>query len=86
MTDSQKEAWYSLRQDLPWLKNSHRVMVRLACHWIAKLDDGADLGINAATALSSLLSKLGASPVDESRVNHGDNGDKDPEDRFFKPN
>ena len=86
MTDSQKAAWHELKKDLYWLNSSHRVIVRLACYWIAKLDDGEDLGINAATALSSLLSKLGASPVDESRVNHGDNGDEEETDKFFRPN
>ena len=86
MTDSQKVAWRELQQDLPWLNNSHRVIVRIACYWIAKLDDGEDLGVNAITGLSSILSKLGASPVDESKVNHGDGGEEDESDKFFRPN
>lgn len=50
------------------------------------MDEG-DFGINAAQALSSILSKLGASPADESKVNHGDDGDEDPDDKFFgRPN
>jgi hypothetical protein len=43
------------------------MLLRLACHLAARLDEGV-LGVNAAQALSSTLSKLGATPVDESRV------------------
>jgi len=35
MTDPQKEAWAELQADLPWLNSSHRVMVRLACKFMA---------------------------------------------------
>lgn len=86
MSDEQKEAWQELRNDLPWLNSSHRVMVRLACRFMAQMDEG-DFGINAAQALSSILSKLGASPADESKVNHGDDGESDPDDKYFgRPN
>lgn len=84
MTDSQKEAWAELRYELPWLNSAHRVMVRLACRYIAKLDDGEDIGVNAITTLSSILSKLGASPADESKVSHPDNGEEDESDKFFR--
>ena len=67
---------------MPWLNSSHRVLVRLACIWIAKMDD-KDFGVSATQALSSILSKLGATPVDETKVGHGGNEEEDPEDKFF---
>lgn len=86
MTDAQKEAWDEYRSELPWLNSSHRPLLRLACIWTAKMDD-ADFGVSATQALSSILSKLGATPVDETKVNHGDESDDDPADRFFgRPN
>jgi hypothetical protein len=86
MTDAQKEAWEEYRAELPWLNSSHRPLLRLACIWTAKMDD-AEFGVSATQALSSILSKLGATPVDETKVNHGDESDDDPAERFFgRPN
>lgn len=88
MTEPQKEAWEEFRAELPWLNSSHRVLLRLACVWTAKLDDPeAEFGVSATQALSSILSKLAATPVDETKVAHGDDGEEDPADRFFaRPN
>lgn len=86
MTAEQKEAWAEYRAELPWLNSSHRPLLRLACIWTAKMDD-AEFGVSATQALSSILSKLGATPVDETKVNHGDGDEEDPADRFFaRPN
>ena len=86
MSDAQKDAWAEYRSELPWLNSSHRPLLRLACIWTAKMDD-AEFGVSATQALSSILSKLGATPVDETKVNHGDDGDDDPADAFFgRPN
>lgn len=87
MTDGQKEAWEEYRAELPWLNSSHRPLLRLACIWTAKMDD-AEFGVSATQALSSILSKLGATPVDETKVNHGEDDDADPADEFFtgRPN
>ncbi len=84
MSEKQQIAWEELRAELPWINSSHRPLVRLACMWMAKMDD-EDFGTSATQALSSILSKLGATPVDETKVNHGDDGDEDPTDKFFGP-
>jgi hypothetical protein len=84
MTPEQKEAWEEYRAELPWLNASHRVILRLACLWTAKLDDPeGDFGVSATQALSSILSKLAATPVDETKVNLPDDGESDPSDAFF---
>lgn len=82
MTDAQKEAWAELSYELPWLNSSHRAIVRLACMWMAKMDDD-DFGTAATQTLSAILSKLGASPSDESKVNHGEDEQEDSTDKFF---
>ena len=67
MSDAEKAQWYEFVRDLPWLNSSHRVLVRVACRLTVALDTD-DFGVSKAQALSSILSKLGATPADESRV------------------
>jgi hypothetical protein len=87
MTDEQKECWREFVQDMPWLHSAHRTLLRLACYHAARLDTDADFGVSATQALSSILSKLGATPVDETKVLHGDGDDDDPAEAFFtRPN
>lgn len=86
MTEDQKAVWYELKGDLPWLNSSHRTLLRLACILTCRLDE-ADVGVNQIQTLSAILSKLGATPVDETKVSVPDDDDGDPEDRFFgRPN
>jgi broad specificity phosphatase PhoE len=84
MTDAQKECWRELVADMPWLHAAHRTLLRLACYHAARLDTDPEFGVSATQALSSILSKLGATPVDETKVNHADDGEEDPADRFFR--
>lgn len=86
MTPDQQAVWAELKADLPWLNSSHRTLLRLACILTCRLDD-ADVGVNQIQTLSAVLSKLGATPVDETKVSVPDDDDGDPEDRFFgRPN
>ena len=86
MTAEQKEAWRELAVEIPWLNSSHRRLVRVASIISARLDD-PDIGINQLQTLSAVLSKLGATPVDETKVSVPDGDDEDPADRFFgRPN
>jgi len=82
MIGSQIEYWEELKRDLPWLNSSHRQLLRVACVLTARLDD-PECGIQAMQALSSILSKLGATPVDETRVNYDEGEEEDPADEFF---
>ena len=87
MTDAQKECWREFVGDMPWLNAAHRTLLRLACYHAARLDTDPEIGVSATQALSSILSKLGATPVDETKVSHADDGEEDPADRFFhRPN
>lgn len=82
MNDNQRAAWAEFQHELPWLTSAHRPLLRLACIWTAKMEE-ADFGVSATKALSAILSKLGATPVDETKVNHADGEDEDPTDKFF---
>lgn len=78
--------WKEFVAELPWLHSGHRVLLRMACRLAARLD-GDDFGVSAAQALSSILSKLGATPVDETKVADGGGEEEDPGESFFgRPN
>jgi len=84
MTETERKYWAEFAQELPWLHSAHRVLLRLTCKLAARMDHDSEMGVSAAHSLSSLLSKLGATPVDESRVMNGGSGDdKDPLDEFI---
>ena len=86
MSEGQCAAWEEFRAELPWLNSSHRTLLRLACILTCRLDE-ADVGVNQIQTLSAILSKLGATPVDETKVSVPDDDDGEPEDRFFgRPN
>jgi hypothetical protein len=55
----------------------------MACRLSADLD-GGEFGVSKAQALSSILSKLGATPVDETKVVHGGGEDEDQDEAFFR--
>jgi hypothetical protein len=83
MTEAEQLAWAEFQASLPWLTRGHRVLVRAACVLSAKMDSG-EIGVSALHALSSILSKLGATPVDETKVSHAEQDEEDPADEFFK--
>lgn len=83
MTPAQIAAWEEFRAELPWLNGSHRALLQLACVLRARLNSDPEMGVNAISAYSSILSKLAATPVDETRVGAPDEDDGDPADRFF---
>ena len=86
MTTAQKAVWKECKEEMPWLTSAHRLLLRQVCILSARMND-PDVGVSALQALGSLLSKLGATPVDETKVNHGGEEDEDPADQYFgRPN
>ena len=88
LTPSQKRLWREFATNLPWLNSSHRVITELACRLASRMDEPNGLGVSGMHALSSLLSKMGATPTDRSRINFVEPEEPDPGDQFFssRPN
>lgn len=87
MTSAQVAVWHESAENMPWLHSGHRLLLRQVCILAARMDTDPDMGVSALQALGAALSKLGATPVDETKVNHGDDSDEDENDRFFaRPN
>lgn len=74
------QAWEGFKRELPWLMESDRALVEIASSVRGRLLAGEDVGVTALSMLQSMLSKMGASPADRSRVSAPD--DEDP-DEFF---
>lgn len=83
MTDEQKAAWEEFRQDLPWLDSSHRRLLHAACVMAVRLDEQPELGVNQIQTFVSILSKLGATPTEQTKVKHHGEEEVDPADAFF---
>ena len=79
MSLEEQAQWHEFVRDLPWLNSSHRVILRMACKLTVDMD-GDEFGVSKAQALSSILSKLGATPADESKVSVPE---EDERDEFF---
>lgn len=83
MTPSQRDAWAECMEEMPWLHSGHRQLLRVASVLIARVEEDPDVPVSALAALHVALSKLGATPTDETKVNHGESDDEDPADEFF---
>ena len=83
MSDAEQDAWHEFAAELPWLNSSHRALLQVACRLRARLNTDPDMGVNALQAYSAVLSKLAATPVDETKVSMPDGDESDPTDKFF---
>ena len=84
LTPAQADAWQEFVAELPWLNSGHRAVLQIAAVLRARLIADPDMGVNAMQAYSAVLSKLGATPADESRVAMPDPVEDDPAERFFR--
>lgn len=82
MTPTQVKVWKECAGNTPWLNALHRLLLRQVSILAARMETDPEVGVSAMHALSAVLSKLGATPTDESKVDHPD-GDEDPDDKFF---
>lgn len=76
-----QQAWEGFRRELPWLMESDRSLLEVACVVRGRLLAGDDVGVQSLSMLQSILSKLGASPSDRSKVAVPD--EEKPQDEFF---
>lgn len=83
MTADEQDAWHEFACELPWLNSSHRALVQIACRLRARLNTDPEMGVNALQAYSAVLSKLAATPVDETKVVMPDDEEGDPTDKYF---
>jgi hypothetical protein len=76
-------AWFAFKSELPWLGESDRAIMEIACHVRGKLINGADMTAAELTLLRQTLSTLGATPADRSRIMTAEEQTQDPLADFF---
>ena len=87
MDEFGRQAWEGFRRELPWLAESDRALLEIASSVRGRLLAGGDVGITALSMLQSILSKMGATPADRTKVTVPDGEEGDPTDAYFnRPN
>lgn len=83
-TASQKEAWNTFADELPWLNSSQRALVSIASDIRGRQIAGEDVGVKALNLLRMILNSMGATPSDASKVQMPETKDeRDPSTKYF---
>lgn len=71
-----RSAWLLFEREIPWLNESHRMIVGLAANTQGRIMAGQDVGVQAMNLLRQILGQLGATPSDASKVAVPDAGEE----------
>ena len=61
-------AWEGFKRELPWLMESDRSIVEVCAQVRGLLFAGEDVGVTKLSMYQSMLSKIGATPADRTKV------------------
>lgn len=77
-TDSSKakSAWLLFQKELPWLNQSHRILVGMAANIQGRLMAGQEVGVQAMNLLRQMLGQMGATPADATKITVPDDGEE----------
>ena len=81
-SDEQREIWDAFNSDFPWLGRTDRNLVGLACILQDAINAG-DAPIAYFAQLRLMLSSMGGTPVDRSKVQVPEGDEVDPTDEFL---
>ncbi|MBC7636310.1 MAG: hypothetical protein H7251_11980 [Acetobacteraceae bacterium] len=62
-----RAAWIDFKAELPWLMESDRAMMEIVCVIRGRIASG-EVGATLLSTYQACLTKLGATPVDRSRI------------------
>ena len=83
-TEDQVEIWNEFNEDFPWLGRSDRRVVGLAVLLQSEIDDPeTETPVAVFAQMRMLLSAMGGTPVDRSKVQAPDEEEDDPADEFI---
>lgn len=63
-----KSAWVLFQKEIPWLTESHRILVGMASNIQGRIMAGQEVGVQAMNLLRQMLGQMGATPSDASKV------------------
>jgi hypothetical protein len=76
-TNKSKSAWLLFKREIPWLTESHRMLVGLAANIQGRVMANQDVGVQALNLLRQCLGSMGATPSDASKVTLPEDDDED---------
>ena len=75
-------AWEAFKKELPWLTEGHRAILEVCAMVRGDLIAGAPVGVSRLQMYQSMLSKLGATPADESKIRISEDDEEEKDDIF----
>lgn len=80
-----RQAWATLKREVPWLNESHRMLVATVSNQLGRLIAGQEIGVQASVFIKQCLSEMGATPSAASKVGAKPDGEQeDPAAQYFK--
>lgn len=70
-----KSAWLLFQKEIPWLTQSHRMLVGMAAHVQGAIMAGQEVGVQRMNFLRQVLGQMGATPSDASKITVPDDED-----------
>lgn len=71
-----KSAWLLFEREIPWLTESHRMLVGMAATIQGRLMAGQEVGVQSLNLLRQMLGQMGATPADASKITVPDAGEE----------
>jgi hypothetical protein len=81
--EEQRAIWDAFNADFPWLGRADRSLVKMAVMMDQMVDSG-EAPVSVFAQYRLLLSSMGGTPVDRSKVSAPEEKDEDPADQFFQ--
>lgn len=71
-----KSAWLLFEREIPWLTESHRMLVGMASQVQGRIMVNQEVGVQAMNFLRQILGQMGATPADASKITVPDAGEE----------
>ncbi|RUW49795.1 hypothetical protein EOA32_21425 [Mesorhizobium sp. M1A.F.Ca.ET.072.01.1.1] len=71
-----KSAWQLFHKELPWLNESHRMLVGIAANIQGRIMAGQEGGVQAMNLLRQMLGQMGATPADATKITVADDDEE----------
>jgi hypothetical protein len=78
------DIWYMFKNEIPWLMESDRSLMEIACLVRSQVLGKKNVGVQQLQLLRQILGQMGATPVDRSKIMApGEAKEEDPAEKFF---
>ena len=83
LSPNEATIWAAFRAEMPWLRESDRVITEIATKLRTRLEYDGELGVKGINLLRLCLASMGGTPVDRSKIHTLGDGEEDPAQEFL---